>query len=265
MKRIYSILILFATLTPAIAAHSSLSDDELLKIRFDQNLNAQVTPTLAFRDAAGKPVTLGQYFGRRPIVLILGYYRCPMLCSMVLDGATATFRELRIDVGNQFDVIFVSIDPTETPALAAAKKATYLRAYGRRGSAGGWHFLTGGTNSIAALAREVGFRYAYDPALKQYAHPSGFNVLTPDGRVSHYFFGVTYSPKEVDHALREASAKEIGSPVEQFILLCCEYSPLHGKYGNLVMNVVRAGGIGTVLAMAFFFVRSQRRKPEDLR
>ncbi|HEU5397448.1 MAG TPA: SCO family protein [Verrucomicrobiae bacterium] len=252
-------------MTAAFAAHSSLSDDQLMKIKFDQKLNSQVSPTLAFRDETGKPVTLGQYFGRRPVVLILGYYRCPMLCSLVLDGATASFRELRENVGEKFDVIFASIDPTEKPSLAAAKKAAYLREYGRRGSADGWHFLTGDTNSIRTLASEVGFRYVYDPALKQYAHPSGFVVLTPDGKVSHYFFGVTYSPREVDQALTEASAKKIGSPVEQFILLCCQYSPLHGRYGNLVMNVVRAGGIGTVLAMAFFFVRSQRNKPEEWR
>ncbi|HXE41642.1 MAG TPA: SCO family protein [Candidatus Baltobacteraceae bacterium] len=257
-----AILISLVLLSSANAANNSLTDEQLLQIKFDQKLNSQVSPALTFRDETGKQIQLGDYFGKRPTVLILGYYGCPMLCTLVLNGATESFRELRANVGEQFNVIFVSIDPTETPQLASEKRENYLREYGHRGSQNGWHFLTGDKTSIQTLADEVGFQFAYDPALKQFAHPSGFVILAPDGKVSHYFFGVTFSPKELDLALRDAGAKKIGSPIEQFILLCCEYSPLRGKYGNLVMGIVRVGGIGTVVALGIFFVRSNRRKSE---
>jgi protein SCO1/2 len=260
MKTIFAILFLFAFLFSTDAANNSLTDEQLLQIKFDQKLNSQVSPALIFRDETGKQIQIGNYFGKRPIVLILGYYSCPMLCTLVLNGATESFRELKANAGEQFDVIFVSIDPAEMPSLAAEKKKNYLREYGRRGNPNGWHFLTGDKTSIQTLADEVGFHFAYDPALKHFAHPSGFVVLTPDGKVSHYFFGVTFSPKELDLALHEAKAKKIGSPVEQFILLCCEYSPLRGKYGNLAMAIVRVGGISTVVVLGIFFVRTNRRK-----
>ncbi|HEX4343766.1 MAG TPA: SCO family protein, partial [Verrucomicrobiae bacterium] len=173
--------------------------------------------------------------------------------------------------------IYVSIDPQEKFPLAAEKKETYLRVYGRKGADNGWHFLTAATTpqqiggaqpedaSVQTLANEIGFRFAYDSALKQFAHPSGFVVLTPDGRVAHYFFGVTFSPDEVDTALRAASAKKIGSPVQEFILLCCQYSPFHGKYGNLIMDTVRAGGIVMVITLGFILLRPSRPKVEALK
>lgn len=270
-------LILFLLLFPALGfAANSLTDAQLLQIKFDQNLDSQVSPDLIFRDESGRQVRLGDYLGKRPVALILGYYRCPMLCTLVLDGMTGAFRDLKWSVGKQFDVVFVSIDPRESPAMAAEKKKIYLRVYGRSGSADGWHFLTAATNTldgsapeqdkaVQTLAGEIGFRFAYDAGLNQFAHPSGFVILTPDGKVSHYFFGVTFSPDEVDAALREANAKKIGSPVREFILLCCEYSPLRGKYGNLVMAMVRAGGITTVIALGIFLFRPNRRKVEVLK
>jgi protein SCO1/2 len=256
---VFSFLI---SLFHCFATNNSLSDDQLLQIKFDQKLNAQVSPDLVFRDETGKQIQFGNYLGKRPIVLMLGYYSCPMLCTLALNGAVSTFQDLKWTVGENFDVIFVSIDPNETSQLAAEKKKTYLRSYGR-GDANGWHFLIGDKNSIQKLADEIGFHFAWDPAIKQFAHPSGFVVLTPDGKISRYFFGVTYSAAELNSALRDASAEKTGSPIEQFILLCFHYSPLTGKYGNLVMNIVRGGGIAMLLVLgAIIFTQQNRRKSE---
>ncbi len=272
MKTIVAILILSFFSWTADAANNSLTDEQLLQIKFVQRLNSQVSPELVFRDETGREVHIGDYFGRGPVVLILGYYTCPMLCTLVMDGATESFCDLKWSVGREFDVIFVSINPAETPAIAAAKKKIYVRDYGRDGSANGWHFLTceaSGQNTadpsredknIATLADEIGFRYAYDAGIKEFAHPSGFVVLTPDGKVAHYFFGVTFSPKEVDVALRDADRRKIDSPVAEFILLCCEYNPLRGKYGPLVMDSIRAGGVGMVAALGLYFFWPDRRK-----
>jgi protein SCO1/2 len=266
MKTIFAIALSFSFLLHANAAtNNSLSDDQLLQIKFDQKLNSQISPDLIFRDEAGKQIQMGNYFGKKPIVLVLGYYGCPMLCTLVLNGAISTFQDLKWSVGENFDVIFVSIDPNETLQLAAEKRKTYLRNYGR-GNPDGWHFLTGDRNSIQRLADEIGFHFAYDPAIKQFAHPSGLVILTPDGKVSRYIFGVTYSAKELNSALREANSKKISSPVEQFILLCFHYSPLTGKYGNLAMNIVRIGGVITIAAIGVIvFTQQNRRKPEKPR
>jgi len=190
-------------------------------------------------------------------VLIPGYYGCPMLCTLVLNGAIDSFRALKQDVGDGFDVVFVSIDPTETPALASAKKQNYVRSYGR-GRADGWHFLTGDAAAIRTLTDQIGFRFAYDPVTKQFAHPSGFVVLTPDGRVSRYFTGVTYPPNELNNALQQAEASKIALPAEQSFLLCFHYAPLHGKYGRLVLDTVRIGGIATVLALGLVLFAPRR-------
>ncbi|PYI85330.1 MAG: SCO family protein [Verrucomicrobia bacterium] len=260
-------LILFLAVFPLharAAAISSLSDETLIRIKFDQKLGAQVTLTLPFHDENGKPVKLGDYFGQKPVILVLGYYGCPMLCTLVLNGAVESLHDLKLDLGNQFDVINVSIDPGEKPELAAAKKRIYIKRYGRRGAAEGWHFLTGEASAIKQLANEVGFRYAYDPRIKQYAHPSGIIVLTPEGKVARYFFGINYAPGELDTALREASVHKVGSPMEQLILLCFHYNPLTGKYGNLIMTLVRVGGVTTLLGMAAIIVvaahRSRRQR-----
>ena len=262
MKTIFTILILSAFLFSINAAtNNSLSDDQLLQIKFDQKLNSQISSDLIFHDETGMQIQIGNYFSKRPIVLVLGYYGCPMLCTLVLNGAVSTFQDLKWSVGENFDVIFVSIDPKETPQLAAEKKKTYLRSYGR-GKPEGWHFLTGDKNSTQTLADEVGFHFAYDPAIKQFAHPSGLIILTPDGKVSRYLFGVTYPAKELNSALREADAKKIGSPVGQFILLCFHYAPITGKYGNQIMIAVRVGGIVMMVALGAIILKQARQKSE---
>jgi protein SCO1 len=261
MKTIFIITILFSFLFYANAAPNSLSDEQLLQIKFDQKINSQVSPDLIFRDETGKQIHLGDYFGERPTVLILGYFGCPMLCTLVLNSAVSSFQDLKWSVGENFDVIDVSIDPNETPQLAAEKKKNYVRSYGR-GNPDGWHFLTGNKNSIQKLADEVGFHFAWDPAIKQFAHPSGLVILTPDGKVSHYIFGVNYSAADLNSALRDAGADKTGSPVEQFILLCFHYSPLTGKYGNLIMIAVRVSGIAMVLALGAIIFKPTRQKSE---
>ena len=175
MKTIFAFAILFSLLCLANAAPNSLSDEQLLQIKFDQKLKSQVSPDLVFHDETGKQIRLGDYFGKRPTVLILGYFGCPMLCTLVLNGAVSTFQDLKWSVGENFNVIDVSIDPSETPQLAAEKKKTYVRSYGR-GNPDGWHFLTGDKNAIQKLADEVGFHFAWDPAIKQFAHPSGLVI-----------------------------------------------------------------------------------------
>ena len=260
MKTFRFLLLSWLVGSSAMAAGNSLTEAQLLQIRFDQKLGAQVSPDLVFRDETGKEVRLGNYFGKRPMVLVLGYYGCPMLCTLVMNGATEALRDLKWSVGEDFDVIFVSIDPAESPALAAAKKKTYVRDYGRAGSENGWHFLTGNRQAIQTLADEIGFRFAYDAGLKQFAHPSGFVVLTPAGKTARYFFGVTFPPDEVDSALRDAAAQRTGSRVRDLILLCCQYSPLRGQYGNLVLDLIRAGGVATVAVLAVLLVRPRRPK-----
>jgi protein SCO1/2 len=187
---------------------------------------------------------------------MLGYYGCPMLCTLVSNGLVEGMQDLKWDVGKQFEVIDVSISPSEKPPLAAAKKREYLRSYGRPGADGGWHFLTGDESSIRRLAEAVGFRYAYDSAIKQYAHPSGVIVLTPQGKVSQYLFGVEFPGKDLNAALKNASASRSGSPIRQLLLVCFHYSPITGKYGSLILNSVRAIGIGTLLALGVFVARS---------
>jgi len=253
-----SVLAMFISFVALAANASELSDGALRQIRFDQKINAQIPLDATFRDETGKTALLGDYFGKKPVVLVLGYYGCPMLCTLVQNGLVETMQDLKSDIGNQFDVLDVSISPAETPQLAAAKKREYLRHYGRPGAAAGWHFLTGGEPAIRQLTDAVGFRSAYDPVIKQYAHPGGFIVLTPQGRVSRYFFGVNFNAQELHDALRDASANRSGSPVRQLFLLCFHYSPVTGKYGALVIGSVRAIGVATLLALAVFVARSWR-------
>jgi protein SCO1 len=262
MKRALAIFIGLAGFIAGPAKASELGDSALRQIRFDQKINAQVPLDAAFRDETGAPARLGDYFGKKPVVLVLGYYGCPMLCTLVLNGLVESMQDLKMDIGNQFDVLDVSISPSETPQLAAAKKREYLRHYGRPGAAAGWHFLTGGEPAIRQLADSVGFRFAYDTAMKQYAHPSGFIVLTPQGKVSRYFFGVNFRSQELHDALKDASANRAGSPIRQLFLLCFHYSPVTGKYGALIIGCVRGIGIATLLALAVFVTRSLRSEPK---
>lgn len=241
---------------------SSLTDEALIGIKFDQNVGRQVTVSLPFRDEDGRAVVLGDYLGRDPVILILGYYDCPMLCNHVLNGLVECLHELKPQAADQFELVFVSVDPGENPALAKGKKATYLKRYGRAGAEDRWHFLTGQSPAIARLAEETGFRYAYDPQIEEYAHPSGIILLTPRGRVAHYQFGVAFSAGELVANLRDAADERVGSVIEQIILLCFHYGPLRGRYGELVMNVVRASAVVTLLGLGGIMVcvRQRRRK-----
>jgi protein SCO1/2 len=239
----------------------TLSDESLKRIDFDQKLQQQVSTGLQFRDETGKVVKLGDYLGKRPAILVLGYYGCPMLCTLVLNGLVESLQDVRLNPGKDFEIINVSIDPRETPALAAAKKRAYLKRYRRAGAEQGWHFLTGEEAAIRQLADEAGFRYAYDTTAKQYAHPSGLVILTPEGKVSRYFSGVSYSNKEMNSALVAATANKIGSPIQQFFLLCFHYNPVTGKYGPLIMTMVRVGGVLTVVLLGATIVRLSRREP----
>ena len=227
------------------AVTASVLPPALRNIGLDQKLNGQIPLNLVFRDEAGRDARLTSYFGSRPVVLALVYYQCPMLCTQVLNGMVMSLRTMSLESGQDFDVIAVSIDPTETPELAARKKAEYVKRYAR-GSAG-WHFLTGAEPQIKQLAAAVGFRYAYDPKSKQYAHASAIMLATPSGRLSRYFYGIEYAPRDLRLGLVEASENKIGTPVDQVLLYCFHYDPNTGKYSAIVMNIVRLGALLTLL------------------
>jgi protein SCO1/2 len=206
-------------------------------------------------DEAGNAVRLGDYFGDKPVVLALGYYECPMLCSLVREGLVQAIDNVTLDVGSDYQVVYVSIDPAETPMNAANTKATVVAQYGRPGSEAGWHFLTGPQDSIQRLADAVGFVYFYDETIDQYAHAAGITVLTPGGTLARYFYGIEYNPSDLRLGLVEASDSRIGSPVDQLLLLCYSYDPTTGKYTGLVMTLVRVAGalfaIGLVALILF--------------
>jgi len=228
---------------------------ELLKeVGIDQKLNSSIPLDLMFRDEHGKAVTLGQYFGSKPVILTLVYYNCPMLCTQVLNGLDRSLEQIPLTVGKDFEVVTVSIDPTDRPSLAEAKQAVYLGMYNRPGSAVGWHFLTGEESQIKQLAAAIGFRYAYDPDSHQYAHASGIMILTPEGKLSRYFYGVTYPERDMRLGLVEASEGKIGSPVDQVLLFCYHYDPHTGKYGLLISRVLQLGGLATVLIGGIFLI-----------
>lgn len=232
----------------------------LNNVGIDQKLNEQVPLDLVFRDESGREVRLADYFNHgRPVIISLVYYECPMLCNQVLNGMTGSLRTLSFDIGKEFDVLTVSFDPRETPQLAADKKASYIARYGRPGAEQSWHFLTGDQKSIDALTQAVGFRYAYDAATKQFAHASGIMLATPEGKLARYFYGIEYAPKDLRLSIVEASANKIGSPVDQLLLYCYHYDPASGKYGLVIMNVVRLGGIITVIGILALLVLLRRR------
>ena len=227
-------------------------------VRFDQKLGVQVPLDLPFISDAGEPVRLGDYFHKRPVVLVLDYYRCPNLCGIVLNSMVSSLKNLTYNAGDRYEVVVVSIDPTDTPRMSEVKKLGYLDRYERPQTAEGWHFLTGSPQSIKTLADTVGFHFAYDPATSQYAHPSGLIILTPGGKTSRYFFGIDFPSDQVRDALAVAASSRINSPVYDFLLLCCSYNPLQGKYGVLIFDVMRVSAIATVLLVAGYVVRSLR-------
>jgi len=239
---------------PAPGPVSSATPPALQKVRFDQKLDAQLPLDAVFKDDEGRTVPLGTFFGKRPVVLAFVYYECPMLCTQVLNGAVAAFKVLNFNIGDEYEVVTLSFNPKETPAMASAKKETYLARYGRPAGAKGWHFLTGEQPAIGALASSVGFRYVFDQASQQYVHASAIMVLTPDGRVSKYFYGIDYPPKDLRLGLIEASGGRIGTPVDQVLLYCYHYDPHSGKYSMVVMNVLRVAGVLTVALIGGFIV-----------
>jgi protein SCO1/2 len=229
-------------------------------VTIEQNLNHQVPLDLIFRDEFGRALPLSTYFnGHKPVLLALVYYTCPMLCNLVLTGMESSLRAISLDPGRDFEVVAVSFDPHDTPEIAAAKRANYLQRYRRPNTANGWHFLTGDETSIKSLTSAVGFRYKLDPATGQYAHASAIMILTPEGRLSRYYYGVEYAPRDVRLGLVEASQNKIGSPMDQILLFCYHYDPATGKYGAIAMNMVRFGGATFVLICGTFLVFAWRR------
>ena len=221
----------------------------LKEVGIDQKLNQSIPLDLVFRDEHGKSVRLGEYFGQKPVILSMVYYNCPMLCTQVLNGLESSLKLIPMDIGKQFNVVTVSIDPTERPVLAEAKQALYTGLYGRPDAAEGWHFLTGDEPQIRQLANALGFRYAYDPDSKQFAHASAIMLLTPEGKISHYFYGITFPSRDMRLGLVEASEGKIGTPVDQVLLFCYHYDPSTGKYGLLISRLIQLAGAVTVLAI----------------
>ena len=250
--------LLLASSTAVAQSPANEKPDALRQVDIVQKLYAQVPLDAVFRDENGVAVPLGSLVRDKPVVLALVYYECPMLCTLVLNGLLRTLRAVDFDVGDQFDVVTVSFDPRDQPKVAAAKRTKYLREYGR-GDVGGWHFLTGEENTIRRLTDAVGFRYAFDEESGTYAHASAIMVLTPSGRVSHYFYGVEYSPRDLKLALVSAADENIGSPVDRVLLYCYAYDPTTGEYGLAIMNVIRVAGTATVVALAAFVILMWRR------
>ncbi len=243
---------------PLHAQAPSLLPPAIRSVGFDQKLNAQVPLDLAFRDEAGRDVRLRDYFDGKPVILDLAYFRCPMLCDQVLNGLVRCMLDLPYDAGKEFRVLTVSFDPRETPEMARDKKKSYLQRYGRPGAEEGWHFLTGDEENIRRLTDAVGFRYHYDARNDQYAHASGIMLLTPQGKLSRYFFDVRFEPRDVRLGLVEASERRIGSAADQVLLYCFHYDPVEGRYGPTIINFVRAGGVLTVLGIGVFTYRLWR-------
>lgn len=227
-------------------------------VGIDQRLNEEVPLDLVFRDETGRQVQLREYMGTKPAVLALVYYDCPMLCNQVLNGLLGALKALSFDVGREFDVITVSFDPRETPQLAQSKKDSYIKRYNRASAAAGWHFLTGDEDSIKRLTEAVGFRYAWDTRTNQFAHASGIMVLTPEGRLSHYLYGIEYAPRDLRLGLIEASQNKIGSPVDKLLMFCYHYDPATGKYGAVVMNFLKLLSVIFIISLvALFWVMRQ--------
>ncbi len=241
------------------------------QVGLDQRLGEQVPLELAFRDEGGRSVRLQDYFEGKPVILVLVQYRCPMLCGEVLAGLLKSSQAVKFQLDKDYEIVTVSIDPRETPQMAAEKKRRYTNLYRRAGAADGWHFLTGNQQSIDALAKAIGYRYRYDKATDQYAHPSGIVVATPSGRLSRYFYGIDYPPTDLRLGLVESSENRIGSPVDQVLLLCFHYDPATGKYGFVIAGVLRLAALATVVALggylsfAFYreFSRSKVQSPKS--
>ena len=246
----------------ASARNSKVLPPQLHNVGIDQELNHQIPLDLVFHDETGKTVRLGDYFGKKPVILSLVYFNCPQLCPMVENGLVESLRQLRFDIGDQFNVLTISFDPKDSSSVAYAKRATYLSMYNRKGAAAGWHFLTGDEASIAALTRAVGFHYKYDPQTGMYSHATAIMVLTPQGKLARYFYGIRYPSGQVRLALVQASHGKIGSPVDAILLFCSHYNPATGKYSLIISRVLFIAALITVILLGGLLLvlfRSGRR------
>jgi protein SCO1/2 len=275
---LFTVLLLLGSALPALAqgwaqTPPPLSSEDpaaakarmLENVGIDQRLGEQLPLDAAFRDESGSSVKLGDYFGKKPVVLALVYYSCPMLCNQVLNGMTGALDTISFNIGKEFDVVTVSFDPRETSELARNKKQTYIDWYKRAGAADGWHFLTGDKASIDKLTEAAGFHYRYDPATNQFIHASGIMIATPEGKLARYFYGIEYAPKDLRFGLIEASSNKIGNPVDRLLLYCYHYDPSAGKYGAVAMNILRLAAIATVTGLAvmlLIFLLKGRRAVE---
>lgn len=233
---------------------------QLAEVTFEQRLNTPLPLDARFRDERGQSVAFGDFFGRKPVVLAFVYYQCPMLCTQIFNGVAGALKAVPFRVGQDFDVVFVSFDPRDTPEGAAAKKAALLADYKQEATAAGWHFLTGDEASIRRVTDAAGFSYRWEEQSQQFAHVSGVLVATPEGRLSRYFYGVEFSPKELRMALTESSQGKVGSLVEQLLLYCYHYNPSTGRYGAITMNLVRLGGAFTVMLVGGFIWLMRRKE-----
>ena len=249
-------------LDPATSSNQSGLPPALREVGFDQKIGTMLPLDVRFRDESGATVELGSFFGRRPVLLSLVYYECPMLCSMALNGLVSSLRALNMEPGQDFEIVTVSFDSTEGPELAAAKKAKYVEEYNRNGAAAAWHFLTGDAAAIRELTESVGFRYVWDEPTQQFAHASGVIVTTPAGELSRYFYGIEYAPRDLRLGLVEASQGKLGTVVDQALLYCFRYDPESGTYAAVALNLVRAGGVVTVVVLAalVWWMRRQERR-----
>jgi protein SCO1/2 len=250
--------------SPQRRAQAESALPQILKgVGFDQKLNESIPLDVPFRDETGREVKLADYFDGKPVVLVMAYFRCPMLCTQVLNGLVEGLRETDLAMGKDFRVLTVSFDPSDSPKMAAAKRKNYIRAYGDPEAAADWHFLTGPQASIERLSHAIGFRYAYDATSDQYAHAAGIVVLTPAGRISRYFYDVHYTGRDLRLGLVEASQNHIGTAIDQVLLFCFHYDPTAGRYGAAIINFVRVGGVLTVITLVLFFYglrRGERRR-----
>jgi len=257
-----TLLALLCAMTVAGPLQAQSAAQVIQQVKFEQRIGNTLPLELAFRDEAGETVQLARYFGKKPVVLALVYYECPMLCTFILNGLVKSLKPLTFEPGREFEIVVVSFNPLETPQLAAQKKQAYLEEYKRVHTWAGWHFLTGDEENIRKLTDAAGFHYIYDEEEKEYAHASGIIVAKPDGKLFRYFYGIEYAPRDLKLALMEASTEKIGTPVDQVLLFCFHYDPQTGKYSVLITRIIRVAGTATVVAVGlllFVMFRRERR------
>lgn len=260
ISRTFVVALVLLLLVGIRADGQTTGPDVVDDVALVQHLDQQIPLDLTFRDEAGRTVKLGDYFGEKPLLLVLAYYRCPSLCGEVLNGVVRALRPSKYRIGKEFNVLTVSINPFETSELAREKKESYIKNYNHPEAADGWHFLTGDEPQIKALAKAVGFKYVYDEKSGQYAHPGGIMIATPKGKLSRYYYGVEYSTRDIEYGLLESADERIGTLADEITVLCFQYDPMTGKYGFAIMRAVQIGGVATLLGLGWFIYRSLRKE-----